>query len=404
IFAFQFIDFITNTVPTIIIMASTAKITTPLTALLGMEHPIMLAGMDSVAGPELAAAVTNAGGFGTLGGARYTPDMLREMIADMKARLVNKDAPFGVDLLVPQVGGSARKTNYDYTKGHLNELVDIIIESKAKLFVSAVGVPPAWAVEKLHKAGILYMHVHKACQAGADIICAQGGEAGGHTGDIPTRQVLFPLHLDPRLDIVKQYKSPLTGKPVLLVTGGGVNDGRSLASSLMLGASGVWVGTRFTASVESKYPESVKKEVIEASYDSWVRSLIWSGRPLRALRTPYVDDWEANRQNEIKDLTSRGLVPLEYELEKLHHEGKLTDEIEEQAALRLSVDRCNDCCLKQRLLIAFTLTRIGRPIGIVAGSVNKPGQTAAEIVNEMVKEAADLLGAAPFYLAPESKL
>ncbi|KAK8031551.1 hypothetical protein PG990_001285 [Apiospora arundinis] len=361
-------------------MASTAKITTPLTALLGMEHPIMLAGMDSVAGPELAAAVTNAGGFGTLGGARYTPDMLREMIADMKTRLVNKDAPFGVDLLVPQVGGSARKTNYDYTKGHLNELVDIIIESKAKLFVSAVGVPPAWAVEKLHKAGILYMnmighpkHVHKACQAGADIICAQGGEAGGHTGDIPT-SILTPACAD----IVKQYKSPLTGKPVLLVTGGGVNDGRSLASSLMLGASGVWVGTRFTASVESKYPESVKKEVIEASYDSWVRSLIWSGRPLRALRTPYVDDWEANRQNEIKDLTSRGLVPLEYELEKLHHEGKLTDEIEEQAALR--------------------------PIGIVAGSVNKPGQTAAEIVNEMVKEAADLLGAAPFYLAPESKL
>ena len=61
-------------------------------------------------------------------------------------------------------------------------------------------------------------------------------------------------------DIVKQYKSPLTGQPVLLVTGGGVNDGRSLASALMLGASGVWVGTRFTAAAESKYPESAKKQ------------------------------------------------------------------------------------------------------------------------------------------------
>jgi NAD(P)H-dependent flavin oxidoreductase YrpB (nitropropane dioxygenase family) len=71
----------------------------------------MLAGMDQVAGPKLAAAVCNAGGFGTLGGARYTPKMLKEMIAELKEELVDKNAPFGVDLLLPQVGGSARKTN-----------------------------------------------------------------------------------------------------------------------------------------------------------------------------------------------------------------------------------------------------------------------------------------------------
>ena len=71
----------------------------------------MLAGMDQVAGPQLAAAVCNAGGFGTLGGARYTPAMLREMIAELKGALDDEEAPFGVDLLIPQVGGSARKTN-----------------------------------------------------------------------------------------------------------------------------------------------------------------------------------------------------------------------------------------------------------------------------------------------------
>lgn len=71
----------------------------------------MLAGMDQVAGPDLAAAVTNAGGFGTLGGARYTPKMLKEMIEEMKSLLKDKDAPFGVDLLLPAVGGTARKTN-----------------------------------------------------------------------------------------------------------------------------------------------------------------------------------------------------------------------------------------------------------------------------------------------------
>ena len=77
--------------------------------------------------------------------------MLREQIAELKADLNDKNAPFGVDLLLPQVGGSARKTNYDYTKGKLGELVDIIIDSGAKLFVSAVGVPPKEVVDKLHK-------------------------------------------------------------------------------------------------------------------------------------------------------------------------------------------------------------------------------------------------------------
>jgi NAD(P)H-dependent flavin oxidoreductase YrpB (nitropropane dioxygenase family) len=98
-------------------------------------------------------------------------------------------------------------------------------------------------------------HVHKACHAGADIIIAQGGEAGGHTGDIAT-SVLIPACAD----ICKQYKSPITGNAVTLVAAGGVNDGRSVASALMLGASGVWVGTRFIPSVESKAPKSFKDE------------------------------------------------------------------------------------------------------------------------------------------------
>lgn len=72
----------------------------------------MLAGMNVAAGPKLAAAVTNAGGLGVIGGVGYTPDMLREQIAELKGFLKDKNAPFGVDLLIPQVGGSARKTKY----------------------------------------------------------------------------------------------------------------------------------------------------------------------------------------------------------------------------------------------------------------------------------------------------
>jgi NAD(P)H-dependent flavin oxidoreductase YrpB (nitropropane dioxygenase family) len=119
----------------------------------------MLAGMNVAAGPKLAAAVSNAGGIGVIGGVGYTPDMLREQVAELKSHLKDKSAPFGVDLLLPQVGGSARKTNYDYTKGKLDELIAIIIDSGAKLFVSAVGVPPKHVVDRLHKAGVFYMYV-----------------------------------------------------------------------------------------------------------------------------------------------------------------------------------------------------------------------------------------------------
>jgi NAD(P)H-dependent flavin oxidoreductase YrpB (nitropropane dioxygenase family) len=118
-------------------------------------------------------------------------------------------------------------------------------------------------------------HVHRACQVGADIICAQGGEAGGHTGNIPFRYVLSQLcdcdnwaYRTPLLsilipacaDICKQYRSPLTGEPVLLVAAGGVFDGRSLAAALMFGASGVWIGTRFVGARESNASASAKRE------------------------------------------------------------------------------------------------------------------------------------------------
>ncbi|OQO05481.1 hypothetical protein B0A48_09250 [Cryoendolithus antarcticus] len=299
-------------------MASPQQIRTTTTDLLKINHPIMLAGMNVAAGPKLAAAVSNAGGIGVIGGVGYTPDMLREQIAELKSFLKEKNAPFGVDLLLPQVGGSARKTNYDYTKGKLDELVSIIIDSGAKLFVSAVGVPPKHVVDRLHGAGILYMnmighpkHVQKCLDLGVDLICAQGGEGGGHTGDVPTTVVIPAVAA-----LVKGKKSGL-GHQIQVVAAGGLYNGQSLAAALALGATAVWIGTRFILSEEAGAPKAHQEAVRTSGFDDNIRTIIFTGRPLRIRNNPYVNDWEVNRQAEIKELTSKGIIPVEHDLEKM---------------------------------------------------------------------------------------
>ncbi|KAJ7281358.1 2-nitropropane dioxygenase [Mycena rebaudengoi] len=295
-----------------------AVITTPITELFGIKHPVLLAGMDGAAGPELAAAVSNAGGLGVVGGYGYTPKTLRQLIRALKADLTDKSLPFGVDLLIPQVGGNARKTNYDYTKGQLPELIEVIIEEKAALFVCAIGVPPRQAVDRLHQAGIPIMnmvghpkHVAKALAAGVDLICAQAGEAGGHTGTVPA-SILIPACVD----AVKNHKSPLNNKPIYVIGAGAVYDGRGLAANLMWGAQAVWVGTRFVASVESSAPKVHKAELLSANLENVDTTLIFSGRPMRVKVTPYVRDWNTNRKDEIEALTSKGILPHQHELEK----------------------------------------------------------------------------------------
>merc|ERR1712056_28983 len=238
----------------------------------------------------------------------FTPDALRKTIKMLKDDLVDKNAPFGVDLLLPQVGGGARKTNKDYTGGTLPELIDIIIEEKTALFICAVGVPPKWAVDKLHAAKIPVMnmigavkHVNKALESGVDIICAQGGEGGGHTGDVPT-SILLP-------GVVKACEgktSPLTGGPVLVVGAGGIFDGRGLASALAMGCSGVWVGTRFIASDEAGAGPYHKRRVINADYADTLRTTIYSGRPMRIFKTPYNVEFEEKRKAEIREMAGMG--------------------------------------------------------------------------------------------------
>lgn len=131
-------------------------------------------------------------------------------------------------------------------------------------------------------------HVVKALAAGVDLICAQAGEGGGHTGDTPAT-ILIPACVD----TVKGHKSPLTGKPVYVIGAGAVFDGRSLAANLAWGAQAVWVGTRFVAATEAGAPKAHKEALLSAGYEDTVRTLIYTGRPLRVRKTPYVDEWYA---------------------------------------------------------------------------------------------------------------
>jgi len=291
-------------------------IKTPITELFGIKKPIFLAGMNVAAGPELAAAVSNAGGLGVIGGLGYTPAQLTEQCKKIKSGLTDQSLPWGVDLLLPQVGGGARKTSYDYTGGTLFELLDVVIEEGASLFVSAVGVPPKAACEKLHAAGIPVMnmvgapkHVKKALDVGVDIICAQGGEGGGHTGEVPT-SVLIPKCCD----IINEMgaKSSLHGGPIHVVGAGGIFDGRGLAMALSLGASAVWVGTRFICAKEAGAPPRHQKAVIDAGYSDTIRTEIFTGRPLRIKKNPYVMDWDAKPQ-EMKKLLAQGIIPAVHE-------------------------------------------------------------------------------------------
>jgi enoyl-[acyl-carrier protein] reductase II len=242
-------------------------IRTPLCDLLGIEHPIMLAGMGGVSYAAVAAAVSEAGGFGCLGAAIMSHEEMKQEIAAVK-RATSK--PFGVDLLT----ASPRD---------LVAMVETICESGARAFVAGLGVP-AQVVDLCHRHGLLVVnmcgkvsHAVRAVDAGCDIVVAQGTEAGGHTGTVATLP-LVPL-------IVDAVKVPV-------VAAGGIFDGRGLVAALALGAQGVWLGTRFIASTEARAHRDFKERIVAIDETGTVVTRCYSGKTMRAIRTRYTDEWE----------------------------------------------------------------------------------------------------------------
>jgi len=243
------------------------QLRTPLCDLLGIDVPIFLAGMGGVAYAEVCAAVSEAGGFGTLGMATASPEEIREQMREVRRRT---SKPFGVDLLAAlpeQMIGA----------------IDVIIGEGASAFVAGLGVPEP-VIDRCHAAGLKVMslcgkvsHAVRAARAGCDVVVAQGTEAGGHTGQI-AGLALIPQVVD-AVDV-----------PVLAA--GGLVDGRGLAAALALGAQGVWMGTRFIASREARAAESFKKRIAEARAEDTAITRCYSGKPMRVLRNAYVTEWE----------------------------------------------------------------------------------------------------------------
>lgn len=241
---------------------------TALTRLVGVRHPIVQTGMGWVAGPRLVSATANAGALGILASVTMTPDRLREAIREVKSRT---QAPFGVNLRADAADAGDR--------------VRIMIEEGVRVASFALAPSPELIAE-LKAAGVVVVpsigarrHAEKVAAWGADAVIVQGGEGGGHTGEVATT-VLLPQVVD-AVDI-----------PV--VAAGGFFEGRGLVAALAYGAAGVAMGTRFLLTSDSTVPDAVKARYLAATVKDVTVTTAVDGLPHRMLRTELVDSLESS--------------------------------------------------------------------------------------------------------------
>jgi len=244
---------------------------TRLTEMFGIEFPVMLAGMGGVSYHELVAAVSEAGGIGTLGASTMREHELPEEMRLVRERT---QKPFGVDLL------TALPDQVD--KG-----IKTVIDGGASIFVAGLGVPRE-VIDLLHKNNVLVgsmcgkvKHAVAAVASGCDFVVAQGTEAGGHTGTVAT-MALVPQVVD------------AVGEQVPVVAAGGLYDGRGLAAALALGADGVWIGTRFIATPEARAVNGYKDMLLATSEDGTTISRAYTGKTCRVVANEWTRHYEKN--------------------------------------------------------------------------------------------------------------
>jgi enoyl-[acyl-carrier protein] reductase II len=240
---------------------------TPICDQFGIRYPIFLAGMGQVAYADVCAAVSEAGGFGTLGMVGASPEGIRDEMRRVKALT---DKPFGVDLL-------------QALPDQVEAAIDVIIAEGATAFIAGLGIPGP-VIGRCHAGGVKVIsmcgtveHARKAEQAGCDAVVAQGTEAGGHTGRVAA-MALIPQTVD------------AVRIPVLAA--GSIVDGRGFVAALALGAQGVWMGTRFIATTEARAAQQFKERIVGARGSETVVTRCYSGKPMRVISNPYVEEQE----------------------------------------------------------------------------------------------------------------
>ncbi len=241
-------------------------IRTPLTELLGIRYPIVQTGMGYVSGAGLTTATARAGGLGVIGSATMSLPELRTTIRQVRERT---DAPFGVNLRADADDAADR--------------VELIVKEGVRVASFALAPKPE-LLRRLKDAGVITMpsvgarrHAEKVAKWGADVVVVQGGEGGGHTGQVPTG-LLLPQVVD--------------AVDVPVVAAGGFFDGRGLVAALAYGAAGIAMGTRFLLTSDSPVGDAVKQVYLAKTLTDTVVTTRVDGVPHRVLRTPLIDGLE----------------------------------------------------------------------------------------------------------------
>lgn len=323
----------------------------PLCRLLGIRYPICQAGMYQVAYGPLAAAVSNAGGLGVIGSAYMDPARLREEIRIAKDQT---DKPFGVDILFARTtgGGDTIEAYEREVRAH----IDVTFEENVPVVVSGLGDPGA-IVPQAHAAGMKVMalvgttrQAQTVERSGVDAVIASGHEGGGHVGRIGT-MVLVPR-------VVDEVRVPV-------LAAGGLADGRGLVAALAFGAVGVWMGTRFIATVEARGHDNYKRRITEIDEDGTIVTRAHSGKPNRMIRNAFTKAWEG-REAEIKPYP----LQLREVGEPASHAGRIEGDVEngvlpcgQSGGLIERVERAGDVVESIAREARRVLERLPRPAG-----------------------------------------
>lgn len=281
-----------------------------LTAMLGIRYPLIQAPMAGISTPAMAAAVGEQGALGSIGGGMLSPDRLQEQIRTARGL---SGEPLNVNLFAPQEpvdpGDSIERMQDALAPWRerlglgepspprpphfgFDEQLAVVLEELPEVFSFTFGIPPLAA---LRAAGITVLGTATTAReaellesAGCDAVVAQGSEAGGHRGTFagPFEEALVPT-LDLVAEIAERVEVPV-------IAAGGIMDGAGIAAALRAGASAAQLGTAFMACGESAAPPAYRQSLLEASGEETTITRAFTGRPLRALRTAFVDEVETS--------------------------------------------------------------------------------------------------------------